>query len=604
MVKVSADSLLSIINDNHDFSKIEAGKLELEALPFNLADNLSGLLRALGLRAQEKGLELIGHVEPDVPAAIVGDPHRLRQVLVNLVGNALKFTEQGEVVVDVRCLAREKDRVGLHFSVRDTGIGIPADKQQLIFEAFSQADCSTTRRFGGTGLGLSISKQLVAMMGGKMWLESEPGQGSTFHFSAYFGNAEAAAAGPPALPIKIQEMAVLVVDDNATNRRILEQTLKSWKMRPTLVDSGAEAVAALEAASKAGHPFPLVLLDVHMPQMDGFDVAARIHSNPRLVGATVLMLTSGARQGDIQRCRELGVSAYLMKPIAKADLRASIMQALRISLEKYGEQVITGQTPDPNQRPLHILLAEDHVVNQKLAIRLLNKQGHDVVLARNGKEALALHLREKFDLVLMDLQMPEMGGLEATASIRARERATGDHLPIIAMTAHAMKGDRERCLAAGMDDYIAKPVHATQLRETIARVVSGRTATAAKTTAGDQDEETLVDEAAVLDRCDGDRELLNELVDVFLDDCPRLLRDIRTALDGKDVASLKLAAHTLKGAAANFGARSAVSAALRLEMLAADRNLTDAPAAFEVLEKTMTRVNPAIARLRVQPVLS
>ncbi|HWY85730.1 MAG TPA: response regulator [Gemmataceae bacterium] len=616
MAKSSADSLLSIINDILDFSKIEAGRLELEIVPFNLADTVNALLRTLSLRAEDKGLEVIGHQDADVPNTLIGDPSRLRQVLVNLVGNAIKFTDRGEVVVGVKCVSREGNRVGLHFTVTDTGIGIPVDKQDLVFEAFAQADCSTTRRYGGTGLGLSISRQLVEMMHGRMWLESEYGRGSTFHFTACFEVGEKTSSRALSMPVKIVDVAVLVVDDNATNRRILEQTLKNWRMRPTLAENGMEALAALEAAANAGQPFPLVLLDVHMPDMDGFSVAERIKNNPRLTSATILMLTSGARQGDVNRCKDLGVSAYLTKPVAQSDLRNSVIQALRLPPDRQLHKPEPAVPVDCDKKRLKILLAEDNAVNQKLAIRLLEKQGHEVVLAVNGKEAVAYFDGGGFDVVLMDVQMPEMGGFEATAAIRAGERFTRTHVPIIAMTAHAMRGDRERCLAAGMDEYIAKPIQGAKLHETIAQVLKTQPS---QTTVGqrgpkpagpdpvlehladhDGDEE-LLDSAALLERVDGDLNVLHELVDIFLDDSPRLLAEIHAALDAQDADRLKVAAHTLKGAAGNFGAKSTVSAALRLEKLAADSNFLDARALLETLNTTVHRLRAALAELKREP---
>lgn len=616
MVKSSAESLLGVINDILDFSKIEAGRLELEVVSFNLTDIINSLLRTLSLRAQEKGLELIGHQEPDVPMTLLGDPNRLRQILVNLVGNAIKFTHKGEVVVSVQCASREGNRIGLHFTVTDTGIGIPKDKQEHVFEAFAQADCSTTRRFGGTGLGLSISRQLVELMHGRLWLESDEGRGSKFHFTACF-EVGAKASGLSSLPCKIQDLSVLVIDDNATNRRILEQTLKNWRMRPTLTSNGMEGLAALEAAANAGHPFPLVLLDVHMPDMDGFGVAERMAKNPRLTGATVLMLTSGARQGDINRCKELGVSAYLTKPIAQPDLRDSIIQALRLSMDRQAHKV--EDRVDIQKLPrLRILLAEDNVVNQKLAMRLLEKQGHDIVLAVNGMEALAAYERDAFDLVLMDLQMPEMGGLEATAAIRAREHMTGTHVPIVAMTAYAMKGDRERCLAAGMDAYLAKPIQRAQLYDTIEQVMMeqrGRNVAESRASQAadsglllqqllnEPGANPLVDAAAALDRVDGDVQVLRELVDLFLDDCPHRLAEIHEALERQDGNRLKNAAHALKGAVGNFGARPIVTLAMTLEKLAVAGNFADARPAVAALEQDLASLNAALTELKKQPAL-
>jgi signal transduction histidine kinase/DNA-binding response OmpR family regulator/HPt (histidine-containing phosphotransfer) domain-containing protein len=615
MVKSSADSLLSVINDILDFSKIEAGRLELEQVPFKLADTVSALLRTLSLRAQEKGLELIGHQEPEVPNHLVGDPNRLRQVLVNLVGNALKFTDKGEVVVAVKCASREGSRVGLHFTVTDTGAGIPPEKQALIFEAFAQADSSTSRRFGGTGLGLTISRQLVEMMHGRLWVESEVGRGSTFHFTACFEVGDTTSV-MVSMPMKFQDLAVMVVDDNATNRRILEQTLKNWQMRPTLTASGMEALAALEAAANAGHPFPLVLLDVHMPGMDGFSLAERIKKNRRLSGVVVVMLTSGGRPGDVARCKELGVSAYVTKPIAQAELRSTIIHALRLSIEQQRCTDIKPAGSVPARR-LKVLVAEDNVVNQKLAVRLLEKQGHTAALAVNGKEALALLEKETFDLVLMDVQMPEMGGFEATAAIRDRERATSSHVPIIAMTAHAMKGDRERCLAAGMDDYVAKPVQAAKLNEVIAEVMAAEPGVptaggAAPQSAGadsllqhllhEVPDDEVLDKAGLLDRVDGDLDVLHELVQLFLEDSPRLVAEIQTALAAQDAERLKRAAHALKGSAGNFGAKATVAAALRLEKLASNGTLTGAVQTVRVVEVNVNRLNAAMTQLDCQPV--
>jgi two-component system sensor histidine kinase/response regulator len=608
-VKSSADCLLTVINDILDFSKIEAGRLELESVPFNLADNINALLRTLSLRAQEKGLELIGHLEADVPPTLKGDPTRLRQILVNLVGNALKFTEKGEVVLRVETASREGNRVGLHFTVRDTGIGIPPEKQELVFEAFTQADCSTTRRFGGTGLGLSISRQLVEMMHGRMWLESKVGTGTTFHFTTCFDVTE----GPPldcaALPAKTQDLAVMIVDDNATNRRILEQTLRNWGMRPTATENGRQALAALEAAANAGHPFPLVLLDVHMPEMDGFSVAERIKKNPRLTRATVLMLSSGSRQGDINRCKDLGVSAYLSKPIAQTDLRNSIIEALRLSMEQIRQEQSLALTDDRETRHLKILLAEDNVVNQKVAMRMLEKLGHKVTLAVNGREALGFLEKESFDLVLMDVQMPEMGGFEATAAIREKEIVSGSHMLIVAMTAHAMKGDRERCIAAGMDEYLAKPIQRDKLKAVIDQVMSNRRPMevlpedlSPSPVEGYTSENSAIDRDALLSRVDGDLEVLQELVAIFLDDSPRLVAQLESALKSQDAEQLKIAAHTLKGAAGNFGAKQTVAAALRLEILAGQRDFTGASPALQCLVDSLTGLQKALEDLAIEPV--
>jgi two-component system sensor histidine kinase/response regulator len=468
-VKMSADSLLTVINDILDFSKMEAGKLDLDYISFDLRDCLDETMKAFSRRAEEKGLELMCYVRPEVPERVVGDPVRLRQIIVNLIGNAIKFTEQGEVVLEAALESKDDDHLKVNFKVQDTGIGIPPDKQEAIFEAFAQADGSTTRKFGGTGLGLTICARLVELMGGAIRAESECGKGSTLHFTAAFGaSSDAPTIGPPC-QVSLDGMPVLVVDDNATNRRILIETVRAWEMKPVPASSAPEALSLLQQASQGGRPFRLVLIDAHMPVMDGFSLAEQIKQRPELAASTILMLSSGGQRGDAARCRESGIAAYLTKPVRRSELRAAI------------DAVLTGTSVNQNERPalplvtrhtlreansrskLQVLLAEDNTVNQRVALRLLEKHGHNVVIANNGREALGALAHAAFDLVLMDVQMPEMDGFEATAEIREQEKATGRHLPIVAMTAHAMKGDAERCLAAGMDAYISKPIKSAEL---------------------------------------------------------------------------------------------------------------------------------------------
>ncbi len=473
MLKTSADGLLEVINDILDFSKIEAGKLDLDHVEFELRDNLGETLKILALRAHKKGLELTYHVPADVPYYLVGDPGRLRQIIVNLVGNSVKFTEHGEVLVNVEVESRAEEHVCLRFSVKDTGPGISIEKQQEIFKAFTQADSSTTRKFGGTGLGLTISTRLVQLMGGHLWVESELGKGSTFHFTAVFKQGRIAAESTRRLePEALQNLAVLVVDDNATNRRILEEILGNWRMAPEAVDSGRSALAAMEQACAAGKPFPLVLLDGHMPEMDGFALAQQIKGNPDMTGSTIMMLTSDRQLTDVARCRDLGISVHLVKPITQSELLDAILLALA------GQALANAENHEPfssmrtttDERGLRVLLAEDNLVNQRLAISVLQKRGHTVVVANNGREVLEILERcdyEGFDVVLMDVQMPEMDGFEATAAIRARDQARKTHTPIIAMTAHAMTGDCERCLEAGMDGYVAKPLRAADLLQEV-----------------------------------------------------------------------------------------------------------------------------------------
>ncbi len=461
MVKQSADSLLAVINDILDFSKIEAGRLELESIEFDLRESLQHALGPMALRAQEKGIKFHSHVGASIPAYVVGDPTRLRQVLINLAGNALKFTERGQVLVGVERDLADSSSVWLHFWVKDTGIGIPAEKQAAILEPFTQADGSITRRYGGTGLGLTICRRLVQMMDGRFWLESTPGQGSTFHFTARLGIAASPAGMPAMAPPDLDDMPVLVVDDNATNRRILGGLLGCWRMKPVLADGAAAALSLLQSAEREGRPFPLLLVDANMPEMDGFELVAHLRQEGRIPQATIMMLTSQGKQGDVARCRQLGISAYLVKPVGRSELLNAIQKAL--ARGAMPASLPAGNTDSHTERPLHILVADDDRLNQIVAVRILEKRGHQVEVANNGREVLQKVSSTAFDAVLMDVRMPEMDGYTTTAKIREQEKTTGRHVPIIAVTAHALKGDRERCLAAGMDGYIAKPIQAAEL---------------------------------------------------------------------------------------------------------------------------------------------
>jgi len=478
----SADTLLSVINDVLDFSKIEAGRLELDLVEFSLRESLTLTMKIMALRADEKGLELLCAVDDEVPDALVADAARLRQVMVNLLGNAVKFTAAGEIAVEVGRELTTTGGVRLHVRVRDTGIGIPEDKQQAIFEAFTQADSSTTRLFGGTGLGLAISARLVAMMGGRIWVESEPGQGSTFHFTA---EVEAARGAPAAAPIErtaLRGLRALIVDDNATNRRILSGTLHSWHMEVSAVESGPLAIAELERAHAAGERCDVILLDCHMPGMDGFAFAERLRSSTHLAGATIMMLSSSNQRVDAGRCRALGMAAYLVKPVSQEELLASMLRVLAVhgsrdrstSAAVPTESMATaGARPAPLARDARlgaptVLLAEDNPVNRKIVVALLEKLGYCAVVATDGMQAVQAVRESRPDLVLMDVQMPLLGGIEATQKIREEERGTGRHVPIIALTAHAMQGDEQRCLAAGMDGYLSKPIARARLFETLA----------------------------------------------------------------------------------------------------------------------------------------
>lgn len=472
-VKFSADSLLTVINDILDFSKIEAGRIDLESVDFDVRDSVEGALKTLAVRADEKGLELLCEVAPDVPEVARGDVTRLRQVLLNLAGNAIKFTADGEVTVKVKQEANDGRGLILHFTVSDTGIGIPEDKVKLIFTPFAQADSSTTRKYGGTGLGLTISTRLVSMMGGQIWVESEEGRGSQFHFTVGLQAADRkeVAAGGPAPGEILGGVRVLVVDDNRTNLRILEGMLKRWAMIPVCVESGEQALAELESARREENSFGLILTDMHMPKMDGFRFVEQLRERSGLSTATIMMLTSAGHRGDAERCRKLGVSAYLLKPIRQFELREAIAKVLCAEAQDRRLPLLTRFSLAGEERSgmLRILVAEDNLVNQRLIVRLLEKRGHRVAVAGNGFETLAALEKQAFDLVLMDVQMPEMDGFKATAAIRRKEKNTGQHQNIVALTAHAMKGDHERCLAEGMDGYLSKPIRPQELDEVLAR---------------------------------------------------------------------------------------------------------------------------------------
>ncbi len=628
LAKNSASSLLQILNDILDFSKIEAGKLELEPTDFSLRSVLGDTVKSLGMRADEKGLELTHRIATEVPDALVGDPLRLRQVLVNLLGNALKFTERGEVELNVEAHNVNENAVRLHFSVRDTGIGIPYDLQRLIFEAFTQADNSATRPYGGTGLGLTISSQLVSLMHGRLWVESTPGSGSTFHFSARFGQQDETTETSGSS--KIQSLAglrVLVVDDNATNRRLLKELTTAWQMRPVCVEAGPEALGMMTQAAAAGDPFRLVLLDALMPEMDGYAVAERIHAEPTLAGATIMMLSSVDRTGDVNRCRQIGVAAYLRKPITGSELLSAIMSVMGIeNSDGNGEFSLTSSAlPASTIRSLRILLAEDNVVNQRVAVRVLEKRGHWVVVAENGKEAIQALACQRFDLVLMDVQMPELDGLEATRKIRENESNTGQHIPIIAMTAHAMKGDRERCLKAGMDEYISKPIDIKKLSEMVERLVpldklsaalvearrkqaepaevfnieaSNRLAQIVEDKSELQAPSKIIDLKLLEERVENDLELMLEMIELFLGNAPTLLAEIEAGFAARDAHTVERASHSLKGAAKNMCAAPCAQLAQQLEMLSQSDRLEEAEevviALHDELNKLKTTLTDAL----------
>jgi PAS domain S-box-containing protein len=593
-VRSSADSLLSIINDILDFSKVEAGKLELDPLDFRLRECIADTLRPLALRAHQKGLELAYDIAPNVSDAVFGDPGRLRQVLVNLVGNAIKFTEQGEVVVTAQVEAASGETVQVHFAIRDTGMGIPASEQQRIFQAFTQADGSTTRRHGGTGLGLAIAARLIALMGGTIWVESTPGQGSTFHFTAQFGRlTDEMQETPRANLEKLQGLRVLVVDDNATNLRILTEMLNHWGVTPQPVSDGMAALALMRKAWQEGRPFELVVMDGHMPEMDGFEVVKRIRANPQLASATIMMLTSSGFRGDAARCRDLGISAYLVKPVRQAELLDSVLRVVGGQQRPASALLITRHTLRESAKSYRILVAEDNEVNQVFVRRLLSKAGHSVAVANNGREAVAAIEHGTFDVILMDVQMPEMGGLEATALIREHEKGTGQHLPIIAMTAHALRGDKERFLAAGMDGYVSKPARPDDLWGEIERCVAAH-ATPAAATASAPSDQPCVDAEALWDHLQNDKEALCELVELFTRDSQATLGDLQKAVQAGDAKAATEFAHKLKGMVGTFSARAAHELLSTMEAEARCQNLPWAREALPLLEGEMGRLRTAL----------
>ena len=492
LFKSAGENLLNIINDILDFSKIEAGKLTLEEVDFDLYEIVEQIGEIMALRAHKKGLEIAFHVMPDVPNYLLGDPLRLRQIIVNLIGNAIKFTEKGEIVLRIEKVQKKLGelskgkQVHLLFSVTDTGIGIPQDKKHHLFESFSQVDSSTTRKYGGTGLGLAISKRLVALMGGNIGVESEMGRGSSFAFTAQFGVQTENKTRYKSTQLNIAGLRALVIDDNATNRLILKEILSGWGALVTEAEDGAKGLAELRGARDNGIDYKLVLLDCRMPDMDGFTVVEKIKRELNLPGITILMLTSDNRNGDIARCKGLGITGYMVKPIKRSHLQHVVGSAMGQAKATSAEMSLTAKdnVDMDNESSAHvgrmqsmrILLAEDNAVNQKLATRMLEKRGHTVIVANNGKEALETLKKERFDLILMDVQMPEMDGFETTAAIRAHERGNGKHIPIVAMTALAIQGDKERCLEAGMDSYVSKPIKSNELYDVVEnlRLVSGQ----------------------------------------------------------------------------------------------------------------------------------
>jgi len=638
MARDSAEFLLAVINDILDYSKIEAGKLELDRTPFSIRELLGGAMQALALRAHEKEIELACRIEPDVPDRLLGDPARLRQIIINLAGNAIKFTARGEVVAIVERLddpGAVASEATLRFLVRDTGIGIPLDKQQAIFEAFEQADNSTTRVYGGTGLGLAIARNLAALMGGRLTVESRPGEGSVFGFTARLAREVDVDEPRAALWSDLAGLPVLVVDDNATQRQILRDMLGSWRLAPHVVESAAQARAALDRAAQLGRPFALSLVDKGLPDEDGFALAAGLQDHSGHAGKILMMLSTCTPHAEHAQCQALKLCGWVTKPIKHSDLYDAIIAALapETDVAERGAAEIRFEPVAPHMRRL-ILLAEDNPVNQRVAVGLLGRRGHQVVVVGNGRLALEALAQRRYDLLLMDMQMPELDGLSTVAEIRRREQASGRRLPVVAMTAHVMKGDRERCLAAGFDNYIDKPIRSAPLYAMVegllldglaclsdgalsdgalsdhalsddarqprngasrpaatAGAAAGSTSDGAKAAGATSAGPGRVDWSSALEGVRGDEALLCEISGIFLEEESSLREQLRAALAKRDAERLRIAAHTVKGALMSFGARGAVAAAQRLELMGACQSLDHAAGALAELEQELSHVH-------------
>jgi two-component system, sensor histidine kinase and response regulator len=597
VVKAASYSLLSVINDILDFSKIEAGKLDLEKNTFNLRNFMGETLRILSIKAYEKGLELAYRVAADVPEQIIGDPSRFRQIFLNLVGNAIKFTSEGEIVVTVINEQLSETEAVLHFTVKDTGIGIPKDKHENIFSPFQQADGSTTRRYGGTGLGLAVSSQLVSLMNGRIWLESEPGWGSTFHFTARLdvvqGRTESAQ---PQFDINIKDLKVLVVDDNNTSRKIIQEILESWNMSAETASGENEARQVLSTFRDSTTPITLAVIDSEMPDSSGIRLAQWINNQEDLNIGVILTMTQSSLRNRFD-FKSMGVKATVIKPIRPSDLLDAVLVGMG-SQKTHGEERSPDLATKLTLHPLRILVVEDTPFNQKFMLRLLGRDNHQVTIAENGRLALETLAITEFDLILMDVQMPEMDGLEATREIRNREKQTGKHIPIIAMTAHAMKGDRERCLDAGMDEYVSKPVNMDTLFETIKSFFPEEV----KSTIEDIPEDVPEDDSqyepdakSLLKVFNDDADFFKQMAEIFLSDTPPMLNTIRDAIQAKDADILRRTAHTLKGMLKNFQFEKVAQTAFQLEETGRQKMFDNSLPAYEKLVRQIDNVHKMLS---------
>ncbi|WP_372897613.1 response regulator [Stieleria sp.] len=588
-VKTSADTLLDLLNDVLDISKIEAGRMEIEEIEFNLAEVVRETLKALAVRAHEKGLELAVHMPMDIPHDLRGDPTRIRQVLFNLVGNAIKFTEQGEVIVDVEPQWQSDDEIGLQFSVTDTGIGIPKQRLRQIFESFTQVDSSMARRFGGSGLGLTITSELLRLMDGKIWVKSSLGKGSTFYFTLTLKLSD----GPSRATSKLEQpeldgLRALIVDDNATNRQILEEMLGHWGMQPTLADGAASALSEMESAAREHRPFDLVLLDAMMPVIDGFQLAERILARPDLEHGTVMMLSSADRPNSTTKCRELGIATYLVKPISASALLEAILSTLgkqrQASAPRLSDQACESLLRQKTTHPLNVLLVDDHEPNRRLVESILLRRGHRVQSEADGDAAIRVCCESKYDVVLMDVQMPGRNGFSATRAIRQHEQRHGGHTPIVALTAHALRGDREKCLAAGMDAYLSKPIHADELIDVVERMGDDPKVDVDQTATPDIQQAHGFSIDAALKRMGGEQDLLIEHLGFVLSDLPQLISTMKSAVNAGDAKQLEIAAHRLKSLVSSYDHAEACELTQSLETDAKAGNLDRAVNRLEKLE--------------------
>ena len=597
-VKSSAASLMFVINDILDFSKIEAGKLQLSRVEFDLEDLLASVMKSFALRAHQKGLELLYEMPAEIPLGLIGDPDRLRQVLVNLIGNAVKFTDRGEVVVRVVQESQQEMRVGLHFSVSDTGIGISPDKQSVIFDAFAQADGSNTRKYGGTGLGLTISQRIVELLGGRIWMESEIGKGSTFHFAVQLeiSQPRGSVEWEPAVA-QLANLQILIVDDNAASCRILEGMFRCWRVSPVVAMGGRSALSVVRASESSQFPFQLLVIDADMPGIDGFALVKQLKEKPGFSAATVLMLNSNALHGAAARCQELGIAAHLVKPVRRSELLQTALKVLGKQTSGDGATLDEALIAARSRRGMRILLAEDNPVNRQLIFEILEKHGHSVEVVSEGGQALSALQSAHFDLVLMDIQMPVMDGFEATAAIRKIEKKTGTHIPIVALTAHVMRGDRERCLAAGMDSYLSKPIYPNDLLGVLATYGTAVPAPTERTGEAAKSQDEVLNASEALARAGGNKKLLSRLCRVFLESAPKMMESVRAAVGSKDAIAIQRSAHTLKGSASTICAYRLARAAEKLEEIAKQPGLPDLETEFETLSRELQRLEPVLLEL-------